>query len=233
MVFGFSESSWISIHLRPAIVTGVSIQCMETIANNNAPERHRAEQKETKASLLNNWPTNMPLYNSRFLVEFDKVLGLNDMDVLSVDRPKLTITPLIVPRGGYPDYDAEEWFTDGLNDDFEDEEPENEAEDKEPSEPQYNQIMQWEPMKITLMELEGRPNMGILMEYLQSTWNTYRKPVITTKVHNLDPTGEVVSTWIIVGIISAVDTSELRCSDNRTQTISITIEPDYCEIIQK
>ena len=146
-----------------------------------------------------------PLKENRFLMRFPSDLGIQEWWVKSASRPQININSVEIPFLNTSTYVAGRY--------------------------------KWKSIKVSLRETIGPATSQAVMEWvrLHAESVTGRMGYAAGYKRNcelemLDPTGVVVSKWILVNcmIVDDVAFGELDYSKEDITTVDITLQPDYC-----
>ena len=144
------------------------------------------------------------LHKNRFMLRFPSDLGIQEWNLVSASRPKLTITSVEIPFLNTSTYVAGRYNWEEIN-----------VVLRDTIGPSTSQaLMEW--VRLCAESVTGR--MGYAAGYKRDI-----------ELDMLDPNGVVVQKWIIVNAwVTTFDGGELTMSDGEIATDTITLRPDYC-----
>lgn len=145
-----------------------------------------------------------PLRKNRFLVRFPSDLGIQEWWVSSASRPSINIGNTEIPFMNTSTYVAGRYKWDTITVSL-----------KDPIGPSASQaVMEW--VRLHAESVTGRMGYAV----------AYKRDLI---LEMLDPTGTVVSQWILKGCqITDAKFGDLDYSSDALATIDLTIQPTYC-----
>jgi hypothetical protein len=145
-----------------------------------------------------------PLRNNRFLLRFPSDLGIQEWWVQDCGRPSLKQGNTKIEFLNTSNYVLGRYEWDPINITL-----------REPIGPSATQaVMEW--VRLGTESVTGRQGYAV----------SYKRDLI---LEQLDPTGTAVSQWIIKNaMLTDVNFSDMKYSDDGLATVSITIQPQYC-----
>lgn len=145
-----------------------------------------------------------PLRKNRFLLRFPSDLGIQSWWVASASRPTITMGETEIPFINTSTWVVGRYIWEQLSVTL-----------RDPIGPSASQaVMEW--IRLASESVTGRQGYAV----------AYKRDLI---LEMLDPTGVVVSQWIIKNAMPVVGNfGELSYDDDALATIELTIRPDYC-----
>ncbi len=145
-----------------------------------------------------------PLRKNRFLLRFPSDLGIQSWWVASASRPTITMGETEIPFINTSTWVVGRYIWEQLNVTL-----------RDPIGPSASQaVMEW--IRLASESVTGRQGYAV----------AYKRDLI---LEMLDPTGVVVSQWIIKNAMPVVGNfGDLSYDDDALATIELTIRPDYC-----
>ena len=145
-----------------------------------------------------------PLRNNRFLLRFPSDLGIQEWWVQDCGRPKLKQNNVKIDFLNTANYVLGKYEWEAITITL-----------REPIGPSATQaVMEW--VRLGTESVTGRQGYAV----------SYKRDLI---LEQLDPTGTAVSQWIIKNaMLTDVQFSELKYTEDSLSTVSITIQPQYC-----
>lgn len=145
-----------------------------------------------------------PLRKNRFLLRFPSDLGIQSWWVASTSRPTITMGETEIPFINTSTWVVGRYIWEQLSVTL-----------RDPIGPSASQaVMEW--IRLASESVTGRQGYAV----------AYKRDLI---LEMLDPTGVVVSQWIIKNAMPVVGNfGDLSYDDDALATIELTIRPDYC-----
>lgn len=145
-----------------------------------------------------------PLRKNRFLLRFPSDLGIQSWWVASASRPTITMGETEIPFINTSTWVVGRYIWEQLSVTL-----------RDPIGPSASQaVMEW--IRLASESVTGRQGYAV----------AYKRDLI---LEMLDPTGVVVSQWIIKNAMPVVSNfGDLSYDDDALATIELTIRPDYC-----
>lgn len=145
-----------------------------------------------------------PLRKNRFLLRFPSDLGIQSWWVASASRPTITMGETEIPFINTSTWVVGRYIWEQLSVTL-----------RDPIGPSASQaVMEW--IRLASESVTGRQGYAV----------AYKRDLI---LEMLDPTGVVVSQWIIKNAMPVVGNfGDLSYDDDALATIELTIRPDYC-----
>ena len=145
-----------------------------------------------------------PLRKNRFLVRFPSDLGIQTWWVSNASRPTITNNETEIPFINTSTWVVGRYIWETINITL-----------RDPIGPSASQaIMEW--IRLASESVTGRQGYAV----------SYKRDVI---IEMLDPTGTVVSQWILKNVQPNVaNFGELSYDDDGLATIELTLRPEYC-----
>lgn len=145
-----------------------------------------------------------PLRKNRFLLRFPSDLGIQEWWVTSASRPSITIGSTEIPFLNTSTYVAGRYHWDTITISL-----------KDPIGPSASQaVMEW--VRLHAESVTGRMGYAV----------AYKRDLI---LEMLDPTGTVVSQWILKACqITDAKFGDLDSNSDDLATIELTLQPTYC-----
>ncbi len=145
-----------------------------------------------------------PLRKNRFLLRFPSDLGIQSWWVASASRPTITMGETQIPFINTSTWVVGRYIWEQLSVTL-----------RDPIGPSASQaVMEW--IRLASESVTGRQGYAV----------AYKRDLI---LEMLDPTGVVVSQWIIKNAMPVVGNfGDLSYDDDALATIELTIRPDYC-----
>lgn len=157
------------------------------------------------ADLLINAPIEYePLRKNRFLLRFPSDLGIQSWWVSNASRPTITMSEQEIPFINTSTWVVGRYIWEQISVTL-----------RDPIGPSASQaVMEW--IRLASESASGRQGYAV----------AYKRDLI---LEMLDPTGTVVSQWIIKNAMPVVGNfGDLAYDDDALATIELTIRPDYC-----
>lgn len=145
-----------------------------------------------------------PLRKNRFLVRFPSDLGIQTWWVSNASRPTITANETEIPFINTSTWVLGRYLWDTINITL-----------RDPIGPSASQaVMEW--VRLGSESVTGRQGYAV----------SYKRDII---IEMLDPTGTVVSQWLIKNAqCNVANFGELAYDDDNLATIELTIRPEYC-----
>lgn len=145
-----------------------------------------------------------PLRKNRFLLRFPSDLGIQSWWVASASRPTITMSETEIPFINTSTWVVGRYIWEQISVTL-----------RDPIGPSASQaVMEW--IRLASESVTGRQGYAV----------AYKRDLI---LEMLDPTGTVVSQWIIKNAMPVVGNfGELSYDDDALATIELTLRPDYC-----